>query len=91
MKTNQDINYIYERIIEENDEKDLNKVVDKYNNKVKILIRDLSILKTSLKFVKDEESIKGITTTIKIIEHNKDFYEELVKYINRKVLKYNEL
>lgn len=86
----QDINYIYERIIEENDEKDLNKLMDKYNNKVKILIRDLSILRTSTKFVKDEESIKGVNNTIKIIEHNIDFYEDLVKYIYSKVVNKND-
>ena len=84
---NFDINNIYERIIEENEEKDLNKLVVNYNRKVNTLTTDLLSLKITKHFLKDEESIKGINNTIKIIEHNKDFYEDLVNYIiNRKVV-----
>ena len=84
----QDINYIYERIIEENDEKDLNNLMLNYNNKVRNLNRDIVTLRVYKNLLYDEESIKGIDNTIKIIDHNKDFYEGLVKYIdNKKVVK----
>ena len=84
----QDINYIYERIIEENDEKDLNNLMLNYNNKVRNLNRDIVTLRVYKNLLYDEESIKGIDNTIKIIDHNKDFYEDLVKYIdNKKVVK----
>ena len=81
----QDINYIYERIIEENEEKDLTKLWIIYNNKVRNLNYDILTLRVYKNLLYDEESKKGIDNTIKIVEHNKDFYEELVKYINRKV------
>lgn len=83
---NQDINYNYERIIEENEEKDLNKLMVNYDIKVRNLNHDLIILKVDKNSLYNEESIRGINITIKVIEHNKDFYEGLVKYINNKVV-----
>lgn len=86
----QDINYIYERIIEENEEKDLNTLWKIYNNKVINLNRDLVTLRGYITLLYDEESKKGINRTYKIIEHNKDFYKGLVKYIINKVVNKNE-
>lgn len=90
MKNNQDINYIYEKIIEENEEKNLNTLWIIYNNKVRNLNRDLVTLRGYITLLYDEESIKGINRTYKIIEYNKDFYKGLVKYIINKVVNKND-
>lgn len=90
MKDNYDKNYIYERIIEENEEKDLNKLMVNYDIKVKNLNHDLITLKVDKNSLYEEESIRGINITIKVIEHNKDIYIGLVKYIINKMGNKNE-